>query len=156
MEAEGGFRTLLQKEGANRRAGLPNWPSDARPVGKAIRGVAYGAQGVTHDTRKVLPAHAAPNGIVAVFRGLRCSWRQAPGGHETLSGATRAADLGARASATFRCGQAPGQGPGFKQAMSEQRLKSPTLLALFGDLATNGRGQQTIVGLAREPRPTGQ
>ena len=42
-----------------------------------------------------------------------------------------------------------GRDRGFKQAMSEQRLRSPTFLALFDDLATSGRGQQTIVGLAR-------
>ena len=46
LEAEGGFRTLLQKEGVNRRTGLPNWSSDVRQVDKA-----YGWGGVRHTGR---------------------------------------------------------------------------------------------------------
>ena len=42
-----------------------------------------------------------------------------------------------------------GRDRNFKQAMSEHRLRFPTFLKLFDDLATSGRGQQTIVGLAR-------
>ena len=49
-----------------------------------------------------------------------------------------------------------GRDRGFKQAMSEQRLRFPTFLELFDDLATSGRGQQTIVGLARGSRSAGQ
>ena len=41
----------------------------------------------------------------------------------------------------------------FKEVMSEQRLRPPTCLALFDDIATSGRGQPTIVRLARGPRP---
>ena len=62
-------RTLLQKEGINRRAGLPNWSSDVRQVGKVYGGVVYDTQGEKHDTRKVLPVPAASNGIIDVFRG---------------------------------------------------------------------------------------
>ena len=42
-----------------------------------------------------------------------------------------------------------GRDKSFKQTMSAQRLRFPTFLGLFDDLATTGRGQQTIVGLAR-------
>ena len=69
LEAEGGFRTLLQKEGVKRRTGLPNWSSDVRQVAKAMGGVVYDQQGEKHDTRKVLPVPAASSGIMEVFRG---------------------------------------------------------------------------------------
>ena len=59
----------MQNEGVVRRAGLPNWTPDVRQVDKAIGGVVYDTQGEKHDTRKVLPVHAASNGIVEVFRG---------------------------------------------------------------------------------------
>ena len=41
LEAEGGFRTLLQ--GVNRRTGLPNWSSDVKQVDKV-----YGGRGLRH------------------------------------------------------------------------------------------------------------
>ena len=153
LEAEGGFRTLLQKEGVKRRTGLPNWSSDVRQVAKAMGGVVYDTGGEKHDTRKILPVPAASSGIAEVFRGgyvARDDRRREAmrpfkerlvqlileRGPLQLSGAARLL----------------GRDRQFKQAMSEQRLRFPTFLELFDDLATSGRGQQTIVGLARGSR----
>ena len=69
LEAEGGFRTLLQKEGVKRRTGLPSWSLDVHQATKAMGGVVYDTQGGKHDTRKVLPVPAAPSGIVNVLKG---------------------------------------------------------------------------------------
>ena len=69
LEADGGFRTLLQKDGVNRRTGMPNWSSDVHQVTKAVGGVVYDAGGERHDTRKILPVPAASSGVIEVFRG---------------------------------------------------------------------------------------
>ena len=117
-------------------------------------GVVYDQGGERHDTRKMLPVPAASSGIVDIFKGgyiarddkRREAMRPCKGrlvklilerGPLQLSGATKLLGRDRR----------------FKEVMSEQRLRSPTLLALFDDIATSGRGQQTIVGLARGPRP---
>ena len=42
-----------------------------------------------------------------------------------------------------------GRDKNFKQTMSAQRLRFPTFLELFDDLVTTGRGQQTVVSIAR-------
>ena len=145
----GGFRTLLQKEGVNRRTGLPNWSSDVHLVTKAAGGVVYDTGGERHDTRKVLPVPAASSGVVEVFRGgyvARDDRRREAmrpykerlvqliqeRGPLQLSGAARLL----------------GRDRQFKQAMSAQRLRFPTFLGLFDDLVTTGRGQQRIVSLA--------
>ena len=150
LETEGGFRTLLQKEGVKRRTGLPNWSSDVHQVAKAVGGVVYDIEGERHDTRKVLPVPAASSGIVEVFRGGYVARddkrREAMGpfkerlvqlilerGPLQLSGAARLL----------------GRDRQFKLAMSAQKLRFPMFLALFDDFDTSGRGQQTIVGLAR-------
>ena len=153
----GGSRTLLQKEGVKRRTGLPNWSSDVRLVDKAYGGVVYDTQGEKHDTRKVLPVPAAPSGIVEVFkggyvaRGDRRREAMRPFKERLVQLILERGPLQLSGAARLL-----GRGRGFKQAMSEQRLRSPTFLALFDDLATSGQGQQTIVGLARGSRPAGQ
>ena len=69
LEAEGAFRTLLQKEGVKGRGGLPNWSPDVRLVDTAMGGVVYDTQGEKHGARKVLPVPAASSGVIEVFRG---------------------------------------------------------------------------------------
>ena len=150
LEAEGGFRTLLQKEGVKRRTGLPNWSSDVHQVTKAVGGVVFDMEGQRHDTRKVLPVPAASSGIVEVFKGGYVARddkrREAMGpfrdrlvqlimerGPLQLSGAARLL----------------GRDRKFKMSMSAQRLRFPTFLALFDEFVTTGRGQQTIVDLAK-------
>ena len=156
LQAEGGFRTLLQKEGVFRRTGLPNWSSDVRQVDKVMGGVVYDTGGERHDTRKVLPVPAASSGILDVFKGgyvARDDKRREAmrpfkerlvqlileRGPLQLSGAARLL----------------GRSKQFKETMSAQRLRFPTFLGLFDDLVTTGKGQQTIVSLAPRSRPTG-
>ena len=113
-------------------------------------GVVYDTGGERHDTRKILPVPAASSGIAEVFRGgyaARDDRRREAmrpykerlvqlileRGPLQLSGAARLL----------------GRDRGFKQTMSAQRLRFPTFLELFDDLVTTGRGQQTIVSLAK-------
>ena len=146
----------MQKDGVKRRTGLPNWSSDVRQVDKVYGGVVYDQGGERHDTRKMLPVPAASSGIVDIFKGgyvARDDKRREAmrpfkerfvqlileRGPLQLSGAARLLGRDRR----------------FKEVMSEQRLRPPPgCWHLLDDVATSGRGKQTIVGLARGPRPT--
>ena len=149
LEAEGGFRTLLQKEGVVRRTGLPSWSSDVRQVGKVCGRVVYDTQGEKHDTRKVLPVPAASNGIIDVFRGGYAA-RDERRREAMLPFKEQLVQLIQERGPLQLSGAARllGRDRGFKQAMSAQRLRYPTFLGLFDDLVTSGRGQRTIVELA--------
>ena len=122
-----------------------------------IGGMVYDTQGENHDTRKGLPVPAASSGVVNVFRGgyaARDDRRR-----EVMSPfKERLVQLILERGPLQLSGAARllGRDRGFKQAMSEQRRRSPTFLAFFDDVAASGRGQQTTVGLARGSRSTGQ
>ena len=132
LEAEGGFRTLLQKEGVTRRTGLPNWSSDVRQVAKAMGGVVYGQQGEKHGARKVLPVPAASSGIMEVFKGGYVA-RDDRRREVMLPFKERLVQLILERGPLQLSGAARllGRDRGFKQAMSEQRLRCSTFLALF-------------------------
>ena len=141
LEAEGGFRTLLQKEGVFRRTGLPNWSSDVRQVDKVYGGVVYDTQGEKHDARKVLPVPAASNGIIDVFRGGYAA-RDERRREAMLPFKEQLVQLIQERGPLQLSGAARllGRDRGVKQALSVQRLRFPTFLGLFDDLVASGMG----------------
>ena len=107
----------------------------------------YDTQGEKCDTREVLPVSAAPNGIIDVFRGGNAARDERR--REAMRPFTeRLVQLILERGPLQLSGAARllGRDRQFKQAMSAHRLRFPTLLELFDDLVTSGRGQQTIVG----------
>ena len=105
--------------------------------------------GERHDTRKVLPVPAASSGIAKVFRGgyaardERRREAMRPYKERLVQFIQERGPLQLSGAARLL-----GRDRTFRQAMSAQRLRSPTFLELFDDLVTTGRGQQTIVSLA--------
>ena len=108
-------------------------------MGKTIGGVVYDAQGEMHDTRKVLPVPAASSGIMEVFRGSYAA-RDDKRREAMRPFKERLVELILERGPLQLSGAAKllGRGRRFKQAKSEQRLRCPTFLGLFDDLATTG------------------
>ena len=104
LEDEGGFRTLLQKEGAVGRAGVPTC------FGRATGGKGIRWHGLRHSRREARYEEGVvcARGQVAFWRclgGVCGSRPQAPRGYATIYGETRAVDTRMRPTAVVGCGQ---------------------------------------------------